>query len=161
MRRFGTKSGAAVPFLIDGTLRAILGFGAMRRRDWGPQVIDRLQLVTAVFGQALMCKESEQHLHAALNEVPGSVLIVGHSDSQPIRSFRYQNNFELSSDRALSVLRRLEATVTVPARLQSNGVGSTQPRYVPDDTAENRAKNRRVEIVHVFSACPTRATSSS
>ena len=88
---------------------------------------------------------------AALNEVPGPVLIVGHSDSQPIRSFRYQNNFELSSDRALSVLRRLEATVSVPARLQSNGVGSTQPRYVPDDTAENRAKNRRVEIVHVFS----------
>ena len=88
---------------------------------------------------------------AALNEVPGPVLIVGHSDSQPIRSFRYQNNFELSSDRALSVLRRLETTVSVPARLQSNGVGSTQPRYVPDDTAENRAKNRRVEIVHVFS----------
>jgi len=92
---------------------------------------------------------------AALNEVPGQVLIVGHSDSQPIRSFRYQNNFELSSDRALSVLRRLEATVTVPARLQSNGVGSTQPRYVPDDTAENRAKNRRVEIVHVFSGDAT------
>jgi formate hydrogenlyase transcriptional activator len=69
MRRFGTKSGAAVPFLIDGTLRAILGFGAMRRRDWGPQVIDRLRLVAAVFGQALMCKESEQHLHAALSEV--------------------------------------------------------------------------------------------
>jgi type VI secretion system protein ImpK len=92
---------------------------------------------------------------AALNEVPGPVLVVGHSDSQPIRSFRYQNNFELSTDRALSVLRRLEGTVSVPARLQSNGVGSTQPRYVPDDTAENRAKNRRVEIVHVFSGDAT------
>jgi type VI secretion system protein ImpK len=87
---------------------------------------------------------------AALNEVPGPVLIVGHSDSQPIRSFRYQNNFELSSDRALAVLKRLETTVGSPARLQSNGVGSTQPRFLPDDTPENRAKNRCVEIVHVL-----------
>ncbi len=86
----------------------------------------------------------------ALNEVPGPVLVVGHSDSQPIRSFRYQNNFELSSDRALAVLKRLETTVDSPARLQSNGVGSTQPRFLPDDTPENRAKNRRVEIVHVL-----------
>jgi len=92
---------------------------------------------------------------AALNEVPGPVLIVGHSDSQPIRSFRYQNNFELSTDRALSVRKRLEAIVTVPARLQSNGVGSTQPRFVPEDEPENRARNRRVEIVHVYSGDAT------
>lgn len=91
----------------------------------------------------------------AIEQVPGSVLVVGHSDSQPIRSFRYQNNFELSSDRALSVLRRLEAKVSAPARLQSNGVGSTQPRYQPEDTAENRARNRRVEIVHVLPGNPT------
>jgi len=83
------------------------------------------------------------------------VLIVGHSDSQPIRSFRYQNNFELSTDRALSVRKRLEGIVTVPARLQSNGVGSTQPRYVPEDEPENRARNRRVEIVHVYSGDAT------
>ncbi len=86
---------------------------------------------------------------AALEELPGPVLVIGHSDSQPIRSFRYQNNFELSSDRALAVLRRLETRLSAPARLQANGVGSTQPRYSPPDTAENRAKNRRVEIVHV------------
>jgi type VI secretion system protein ImpK len=92
---------------------------------------------------------------AALNEVQGPVLIVGHSDSQPIRSFRYQNNFELSSDRALAVLKRLETTVGSPARLQSNGVGSTQPRFLPDDTPENRAKNRRVEIVHVLAGGAT------
>ena len=88
---------------------------------------------------------------AALEDLPGPVLVVGHSDSQPIRSFRYQNNFELSSDRALAVLHRLEKSLSAPARLQANGVGSTQPRYNPPDTPENRAKNRRVEIVHVSS----------
>jgi type VI secretion system protein ImpK len=88
---------------------------------------------------------------AALEELPGPVLVVGHSDSLPIRSFRYQNNFELSSDRALAVLHRLETKLSTPSRLQANGVGSTQPRYEPADTPENRAKNRRVEIVHVAS----------
>jgi type VI secretion system protein ImpK len=87
----------------------------------------------------------------ALEELPGPVLVVGHSDSQPIRSFRYQNNFELSADRALAVVKRLEARMSAPGRLQSNGVGSTQPRAVPEDTAENRALNRRVEVVHVLS----------
>lgn len=87
----------------------------------------------------------------ALDELPGPVLVVGHSDSQPIRSFRYQNNFELSADRALAVVNRLQTQIVTPGRLQWNGVGSTQPRAVPEDTAENRALNRRVEIVHVLS----------
>jgi type VI secretion system protein ImpK len=87
----------------------------------------------------------------ALDEVPGSVLVVGHSDGQPIRSFRYQNNYELSAARALAVLERLRSKVAVPSRLQSNGVGSTQPRCEPEQTPEDRACNRRVEIVHVYS----------
>jgi type VI secretion system protein ImpK len=92
---------------------------------------------------------------AAIDQVPGSVLVVGHSDGQPIRSFRYQNNFELSADRALAVLERLRAKVAVPARLQSNGVGSTQPRCVPERTPEDRACNRRVEILHLYSSGAT------
>lgn len=87
----------------------------------------------------------------AIEELPGPVLVVGHSDNQPIRSFRYQNNFELSADRALAVVGRLQGRISAPGRLQWNGVGSTQPRAVPEDTAENRALNRRVEIVHVLS----------
>ena len=85
----------------------------------------------------------------ALNEIPGPVLVVGHSDSLPIRSFRYQNNFELSAARADAVVQRLTSKLSVAGRVQSNGVGSTQPKYLPPDTAENRARNRRVEIVHV------------
>jgi type VI secretion system protein ImpK len=34
-------------------------------------------------------------------------------------------------------------------RLEWQGVGSTQPRYRPESTSDNRARNRRVEIVHV------------
>ena len=86
---------------------------------------------------------------AALNELPGPVLVVGHTDDQPIRSFKYQNNYELSADRAAAVVAELEATLNEPARLRSTGVGASQPRFLPPETPENRARNRRVEIVHV------------
>ena len=86
---------------------------------------------------------------AALDELPGPVLVVGHSDSQPIRSFQFQNNFELSAARAESVVERLSRTLREPSRVQANGVGDSQPRFSPPDTPANRALNRRVEIVHL------------
>jgi type VI secretion system protein ImpK len=88
----------------------------------------------------------------ALNEVPGPVLIVGHTDDQPIRSFKFQNNYELSAARADAVVQELKAALSEPSRLRSTGVGSSQPRYQPPDTPENRARNRRVEIVHIAEA---------
>jgi type VI secretion system protein ImpK len=86
---------------------------------------------------------------AALNQVKGRVLIVGHTDDQPIKSLRFHNNFELSRERAVSVANVLKRTIDNPARLTWNGVGSSQPRYRPESDPENRAKNRRVEIIHL------------
>ena len=91
-----------------------------------------------------------QRIAEALNQLPGPVLVVGHTDDLPIRSFRFQNNFELSAARAAAVVTDLETALTVPGRLRSTGVGSSQPRFEPVDTVENRARNRRVEIVHVL-----------
>lgn len=93
-----------------------------------------------------------QRIAEALNEVPGPVLVVGHTDDQPIRSFKYQNNYELSADRADAVVKELKQTLREASRLRSTGVGSSQPRFEPPDTPENRARNRRVEIVHIAEA---------
>ena len=49
----------------------------------------------------------------------------------------------------MSVARILQRTIDNPARLEWNGVGSSQPKYQPPSTPENRARNRRVEIIHV------------
>ena len=84
---------------------------------------------------------------AALNQVPGRVLVEGHTDDQPLRSLRYRNNFELSRERAVSVARVLQRTLENPSRLEWTGVGSSEPRYTPASTPENRARNRRVEII--------------
>ncbi len=85
----------------------------------------------------------------ALNQVPGRVVIVGHTDDQPVHSLRFADNFDLSRERAVAVAELLKPALATPGRLEWQGAGSTQPRYKPVDTAENRARNRRVEIIQV------------
>jgi type VI secretion system protein ImpK len=90
-----------------------------------------------------------QRVADALNKVPGRVLVVGHTDDQPLNSLRYRNNFELSRERAVSVARMLQGRAANPARFEWTGVGSSEPRYRPESDPANRARNRRVEIIHV------------
>ena len=82
----------------------------------------------------------------ALNNVPGQVLITGHSDSQPIRSARFPSNWHLSQERAVSVQRLMAKTVKDPGRLKAEGRADAEP-IAPNDSAANRALNRRVEII--------------
>ncbi|HEY1913201.1 MAG TPA: sigma 54-interacting transcriptional regulator [Vicinamibacterales bacterium] len=69
-KKFSTKSGIAVPVILNGELNALLGFGAIRaHRDWPPELVDRIRLVSAVFSQAVTRKTTEQRLEVALAEV--------------------------------------------------------------------------------------------
>ena len=90
-----------------------------------------------------------QRIAAAINQVPGRVVVIGHTDDQPLRSLRYRDNFELSRERAVGVVKLLQRDVANPGRLEWTGAGPSQPRSRPESTSENRARNRRVEIVHV------------
>jgi len=92
-------------------------------------------------------QETLVRIAKALNEVPGRVLVVGHTDSQPIRSLQYQDNVELSRERALSVVKILESEIATRGRLSWKGAGPYQPLYPESDPA-NRERNRRVEIIH-------------
>jgi type VI secretion system protein ImpK len=89
---------------------------------------------------------------AAINQVPGRVLVVGHTDDQALRSLRYRDNFDLSRERAVSVVKLLQQGLSNPGRLEWSGAGSSKPRYLPESEPQNRARNRRVEIVHVRGA---------
>jgi len=84
----------------------------------------------------------------ALKRVPGQVDVIGHSDNIPIRTFRFPSNWELSRARAESVARLITASIGA-ARVRADGRGDSEP-VAPNDTPQNRAKNRRVEItLHV------------
>ncbi len=93
-----------------------------------------------------------RHVAIAISQVPGRVLVVGHTDDQALKSVRYHDNFELSRERAVIVTKVLQAASNDKARFQWTGVGSSQPRYRPESLPENRARNRRVEILHVRDA---------
>jgi type VI secretion system protein ImpK len=86
---------------------------------------------------------------AALDRVPGRVMVVGHTDNQPIQSLRYRDNFDLSRERAVSVATVLQKSMTRAGAIEWNGVGSTKPLVTPEVTAADRARNRRVEILHM------------
>ena len=75
------------------------------------------------------------------------VRIEGHTDNLPIMNARFPSNWELSTARAVNVLRYFVEQRRIPAgRLSAVGFGEFQPKY-PNDTVANQAKNRRVEII--------------
>jgi type VI secretion system protein ImpK len=84
----------------------------------------------------------------ALNQVPGRILVVGHTDDQPLRSLRFKDNYELSRARALQVADLVRSVVSDGSRIEAAGKGSLEARYQPPDDPANRARNRRVEIIH-------------
>jgi type VI secretion system protein ImpK len=120
--------------------------------DGGRTLITLLGRNLFASGSATINREHDATLQSvaqALAKVPGRILVVGHTDDQPLKSFRYRDNFELSRERAVSVVKTLQPAIDNPARFEWNGVGSSSPRYRPESEPENRARNRRVEIVHV------------
>jgi len=81
-----------------------------------------------------------------LSGCTGDVLVAGYTDDRPIASGRYRSNWDLSAARAVSVVHELVLNRQVPAeRVVAAGRAETNP-LVPNDSPENRAKNRRVEI---------------
>jgi chemotaxis protein MotB len=84
---------------------------------------------------------------AIISQTNYEVRIEGHTDNLPIRTDRFPSNWELSTARAVNVLRFFVEKLNIPARrLFAVGFGEFQPRY-PNDTEEKRSLNRRVEIV--------------
>ncbi|HEX5462148.1 MAG TPA: type IVB secretion system protein IcmH/DotU [Steroidobacteraceae bacterium] len=84
---------------------------------------------------------------AALVSVPGRILVIGHTDDQPVHSLQFQNNYELSQARAVAMAKLLERDVTDASRFETIGKGDSDPLYRPANLPQNRARNRRVEIV--------------
>ena len=79
----------------------------------------------------------------------GEVTISGHTDNVPISNERFRSNWDLSTSRAVSVAHELLGVSSLdPRNVIVTGHADTRPR-APNDSAENRAKNRRVDIAIV------------
>ena len=76
----------------------------------------------------------------------GNVFVSGFTDDRPISSDRFRSNWDLSAARAVSVVHELVLNRQVPAdRVVAAGRAETNP-LAPNNSPENRALNRRVEI---------------
>ena len=69
----------------------------------------------------------------------------GHTDDLPVRAGRYTDNWDLSTERALSVVRFLVMQGVPAERLAATGYGEFQP-LASGDTAADRRLNRRIEL---------------
>lgn len=74
--------------------------------------------------------------------------VEGHTDNVPIETRRFPSNWELSAARALAVVHLFEEVGVTPGNVSAGAFGEFRPRAA-NDTTENRALNRRIEIVMV------------
>jgi chemotaxis protein MotB len=76
-----------------------------------------------------------------------AVRVEGHTDNIPIHTQRFPSNWDLSTARAISVVKYFIHIGKInPKRLSAVGYGETRP-LAPNDSPAKRARNRRVEIV--------------
>nr|WP_096619499.1 flagellar motor protein MotB [Candidatus Enterovibrio luxaltus] len=81
-----------------------------------------------------------------VKDVPGEIRVSGHTDNSPLDSELYRSNWDLSAQRAVSVAQEMEqVTGFDPMRMRVEGLAGSMPR-VSNDSVENKALNRRVEI---------------
>jgi len=101
-------------------------------------------------GKVTLRKEAHRTLDAIASTVGGDyadkdILVFGHTDATPIRKSGWTDNWQLSSERALAVVRDLSSRGVSKARLVACGCGEHRPR-TGNQSKSDRAKNRRVEI---------------
>lgn len=138
---------------IESELRGVVGSFSrdlnVRRDERG--VIVSLGDSSLFASGSVEIKESSLKVMAELSlilkGIPNKVLIEGHTDNLPVRSSRYRSNWEISTLRAVSVLRLfIEKFGLPPERFIVAGYGEYKPLR-ENTTPEGRAKNRRVDIV--------------
>ncbi len=128
-------------------------------------------LVVHIMETALFDEGSEKLRNAALNvldliyaeikDTKNHIRIEGHTDDRPIKNVNFTSNWELSVARATSVVEYFVESHNFPAeRISALGYGEFRP-MVPNTSIENRAQNRRVDVVILTDVLSIKEPSSS
>ncbi|MFN0117865.1 MAG: flagellar motor protein MotB [Elusimicrobiota bacterium] len=123
----------------------------------GVMVNQSLGDVRIEFGEKVLFDSAQSELKASSNEIfsviaqslvksKQIIIVEGHSDSVPIRSINYKDNWELSMSRALSVVNKLIELGIPSEQIAAAAYGPYKPR-ASNQTNLGRRMNRRVEIV--------------
>lgn len=82
----------------------------------------------------------------ALDVEQGKILITGHTDNVPIHTLRFPSNWHLSVARAEAVRKVIDDHVRDDGRITVEGRAAAEP-IAPNNTADGRAQNRRIEVM--------------
>jgi chemotaxis protein MotB len=94
-------------------------------------------------------KDALTQVTAVLKDLPNrNFQVAGHTDNVPIKSKRFRSNWDLSTARAVEVTNFMIGAGMEPKRLSAAGYADQSP-VVPNDSPEDMAKNRRIEITLV------------
>lgn len=101
-------------------------------------------------GKITLRDEAKKTLDAIVSTLEGEysgkdIMVFGHTDDRPIKKSGWDDNWQLSTERSLAVVRFLSEHGVNPTRLVGAGCGEHRPR-VANNSEPNRLSNRRVEI---------------
>lgn len=144
----GNGSSAAFTEMVE-KLKSEMGTELKVQDDVDKLTIELSEKILFASGRAELTSGADATLISlaeSLNKVEGDVIVQGHSDNVPVRSGRFDSNWELSAARAFSVIAKLTEMGVPEKRLSAWGFGEHRP-VVSNDTAGDRSQNRRIEIV--------------
>lgn len=135
---------------IKKALEREIDQGAIEVENLGQQIVIRIREKGAFpSGSAFLQPKFRplvRQVADLVKDVPGIVRISGHTDNQRLDSELYRSNWDLSSQRAVSVAQEMEKVRGFShQRLRVRGMADTEP-LGPNDTEAERSLNRRVEI---------------
>jgi len=136
---------------IEGSLAQEVGEGLVSVETEGLKIIIRInEKGSFPSGTAILKSGFEpvmEKITSAVNDTEGMVHVAGHTDNIPISTDWYRSNWELAAGRAVTVADfMLKKNGTDRNRIVVEGHADTRP-LVDNDSAANRARNRRVEII--------------
>ncbi|HEX9794119.1 MAG TPA: OmpA family protein [Planctomycetota bacterium] len=137
---------------VESLRSTLAGTGVGVNRRGGLLVLDLPQSITFASGKAELSakgRESLTAVGAALRSAyaDSTFWVEGHTDNDPIKKSAWRSNLQLSLERALSVAEYLMNEQGLPPEnVRVAGHGPNMPK-VPNDSAQGKAENRRVEIL--------------
>jgi chemotaxis protein MotB len=141
----------ALKQLISTRLQPLITAGTIAVEIRGGRMIVKLpSSVLFAVGSADLNDQGQSALaqvSSALADIgPYDLLVAGHTDDQPIHDAQFADNWDLSTARAVTVVRFLVEHGLDPHRLVAAGMAEFDP-IAPNDDDAGRELNRRIEIV--------------
>jgi flagellar motor protein MotB len=144
----------------DRSMMTIVTDGNLQRFQFSDRILfDRGEAELLPRGREVLARVGG--VLVARRDLFETVQVEGHTDVRPIRTVMFPSNWELSSARATSVVRFLQDSLNFdPARLSANGFSQYRPAAA-GDSEDALARNRRVELVVVYSVKKSGAARAS